>query len=68
MLTATWAVCRVLLIPLRSTLRVARICLTAVVIGLGGGMGGLGGGPKKVVKLDPDNQVVCVMEESREQE
>jgi hypothetical protein len=68
MATATWAVCRVLLIPLRITLRVARICLMAVLIGLGGGMGGLGGGPKKVVKVDPDNQVVCVMEESCEQE
>jgi len=68
MATATWAVCRVLLIPLRITRRVARICLTALLIGLGGGMGGLGGGPKKVVKLEPDNQVVCVMEESCEQE
>ena len=68
MATATWAVCRVLLIPLRIARRVARICLTAVLIGLGGGMGGLGGGPKKVVKLEPDNQVVCVMEESCEQE
>jgi hypothetical protein len=46
----------------------ARICMVAALLGAGGGLGGLGGAPRKVVKPERDNPVVCVAEQRSERE
>jgi hypothetical protein len=59
---------RVILFPLRVLFRMALVCMTATLIGLGGGLGDLGRRSRKVVKMERDNPVVCVAEESVQRE
>jgi len=68
---AAWApsaLRRIVLFPFRVMLRVVVVCITATLVGLGGGLGNIGRGPRETVKSEMDNPIVCVAEESVEQE
>jgi hypothetical protein len=53
---------RIIFFPFRILLRAAMVCMTALLLGVGGGVGGLGVGMRKVDKPEQENPVVCVEE------
>jgi hypothetical protein len=67
MARTTWAAAaalrRFVTFPFRILFRAAIVCMTALLLGVGGGVGGLGVGMRKVDKPERENPVVCVEEE-----
>lgn len=68
---ATWAngvaLRRIIGFPFRILIRAAAVCMTALLLGVGGGVGGLGVGMRKVDKPERENPVVCVEERLNEE-
>jgi hypothetical protein len=59
---------RVITFPFKILCRVLLVCVTALLLGVGGGMGTLGGLLRKIDKPDQENPIVCVDEESSERQ